>query len=32
LIVASRFDGDDYDDLQWQQHDAYQQALSIIAS
>lgn len=26
------FEGDDYEALQWQQHDAYQQALSIIVN
>ncbi len=30
MIVGSRFDGDDYEALQWKQHDAYQQALTII--
>lgn len=32
MIVCSMFEGDDYDALQWQQHDAYGQALSIIVN
>lgn len=30
MIVCAMFDGDDYEALQWRQHDAYGQALSII--
>jgi hypothetical protein len=30
VIVGPRFDGDDYEALQWKQHDAYHQALAII--
>lgn len=32
MIVGRMFDGDDYEALQLQQHDAYEQALSIIVS
>jgi len=30
MIVCSMFVGDDYDELKWQQHDAYNQALQIL--
>lgn len=30
MIVGSMFDGDDYEELQLQQHDAYQQAIRIM--
>lgn len=30
MIVCSMFVGDDYDELKWQQHDAYDQALQIL--
>ncbi len=32
MIVGAMFDGDDYEGLQLQQHDAYAQALSIIVN
>lgn len=32
MIVCSMFEGDDHEALQWQQHDAYPQALSIIVN
>lgn len=30
MIVCSMFGGDEYDELKWQQHDAYDQALQIL--
>ncbi len=30
MIVSSRFDGDDWEALQWAQHDAYHDALGIL--
>jgi hypothetical protein len=32
MIVCPMFEGDDHEALQWQQHDAYGQALSIIVN
>lgn len=32
MIFCSMFEGDDYEALQWQQHDAYGQALSVIVN
>jgi len=32
MIVGSMFEGDDHEALQWQQHEAYRQALSIIVN